>query len=144
MRIVGFAINKISAEKKKTAGEKIQIKSNIDIKDIQKQPIDISKDPALKFDFVFSVAYSPKLANIEIEGSVAALDDKNEAKEVLKEWKKKKFTHPMRTALFNFIMDKCNLKALQIEEDLNIPLHVPLPKLRAQQEQNTNPANYAG
>lgn len=145
MKIAGFSISKISAEKKIPIKGKLELKSNVDIKDILKEEIQITKNAALKFDFEFSINYEPKVASILISGSIIAIDEKDESKEILKEWKKKKFTHPMRISLFNFIMDKCNLRALQLEEELALPLHVPFPKLRPQpQEQPSSKANYAG
>jgi len=147
MRIIGFSVNKILAERKTPSQGRIEIKSNINIKDIVKEDINISNSPALKFDFEFTIDYSPKTAIVEIFGSVVVIDDKNESAEILKDWKKKEFKHPMKVTLFNFIMDKCNLKALQVEEDLSLPLHIPLPKIRAEQSNsnnNNNSANYTG
>ncbi len=151
MRIIGFSLEKVLAERKNPIKGKVEVKSNIDIKNIQKQEVAISKSPGLKFDFDFTIDYEPKFANVIISGSVIALDEKEESAEILKEWKKKKFVHPVKLALFNFIMDKCNLKALQLEDDLSLPMHIPLPKLRVQQPQQTDgqggqsgPANYAG
>jgi len=36
--------------------------------------------------------------------------------------------------LFNIILKKSTLKALQIEEELNIPLHMQLPSLKKQEK----------
>lgn len=143
MRIVGFNISKILAERKNPIKDKLEIKSNVNIKDIQKEEIPITKSSALKFEFEFTIDYAPKIAEVVILGSVLVIDEKDESKDILKDWKKKKFSHPMKLPLFNFIMDKCNLKALQLEEEINLPLHLPLPKIRPQQEQD-QPANYAG
>lgn len=141
MKIIGFTVSKISGEKKKLIQEKLEIKSNIDIKDIQKQKINISENPGLKIDFEFKVDYDPKVANILIGGSIIVLDDDKQSEDILKNWKKKKFEHPIKLPLFNFIMEKCNLKSLQLEEDLALPFHIPLPKLT---NKNTTPANYTG
>lgn len=148
MRLIGFSITKISAEKKSTPKGSMNLKSNVDIKDIQKEEIQFTKNAAVKFDFEFTIEYEPKIASINLAGSVIAMDEKDESKEILKDWKKKIFTHPLRVSLFNFIMDKCNLKALQLEDELGLPLHVPLPKLKNQPQAAPNPentkANYAG
>lgn len=147
MRIIGFTVSKVLAERKKTVQDKIEIKSGLNIDNISKEEIDISKNPSLKFDFSYSVSYEPEAGNILINGSVIALDEKDEGKEILKEWKKKKFTHHLKLSLFNFIMDKCNLKALHLEEELSLPFHIPLPKLSLgpdQKSEEKNKANYAG
>lgn len=148
MKIIGFSINKVSGEKKKELKGKSEIKSGLNIDEISKEEINISDKSSLKFDFTFNIDYSPDFGNIEIRGSVMILDDKDEGKEILKEWKKKKFIHPVKLPLFNFIMEKCNLKALQLEEELSLPFHIPFPKLTPVQNQqnpkNDNPANYTG
>ena len=146
MKIIGFNITKILAERKNPIKGKLEVKSNVDIKDISKESVPISDNEALKFEFEFTINYNPKFADIIIAGSVLALDDEDDSKEILKQWKKRKFEHKLKLPLFNFIMEKCNLKAFQLEEELSLPLHIPLPKLRPQQDQesNKNPANYAG
>jgi len=40
----------------------------------------------------------------------------------------------MRVPLFNFIMNKCNIKALYLEDEMGLPLHIPLPKISTEQE----------
>jgi hypothetical protein len=148
MKIIGFNITKIDAERKSAIKEKLEIKQNIDVKNIEKSEVNISNEESIKFDFKFSLQYNPNVAEILIEGSILALDDKQESKEILKQWKKKKFTHPVKLVIFNFILDKCNLKALQLEEELNLPKHIKLPRITPQPDtnsnQNNNPANYAG
>jgi len=143
MKIIGFNISKISIERKNPIKGKLELKSGLDIENIEKDEVPISPNPALKFDFAFKIDYNPNIAKIEIKGSVITLDDKDEGKDILKAWKKKKFDHPSKIPLFNFIMGKCNIKAIQLEDDLGLPLHIPMPKLRPKTE-NSNPANYTG
>lgn len=148
MKIMGFSIKKISAEAKSQPKGKLEVKQGININNIAKEEVPISDKPALKFDFTFSIDYAPGIAKIEMLGSIITLDDKDESKEILKEWKKKKFSDAgIKVPLFNFIMSKCNIKALQLEEELGLPFHIPMPRVAPSQEsnqQNNNPANYAG
>jgi len=145
MKIIGFNISKISAERKNPIKGNVEVKSGLNIDNITSDELNISKDPSLKFDFSYEINYSPDIALITIKGSIIAIDDKNESKEILKEWKKKKFDNPIKLPLFNFIMDKCNLKALNLEEELGLPFHIPLPKLAQKSEKvEENRANYAG
>jgi hypothetical protein len=144
MKIIGFVISKILVERKNSVQGKIEIKSDLNIDDIRKDEINISEKPSLNFDFSFSLNYSPDIAKLEIKGSVITIDDKDEAKEILKEWKKKKFTHEVRLSLFNFIMNKCNIKAIQLEDELGLPLHIPFPKLAPANQEQENKANYTG
>ena len=149
MKIIGFSLHYINAEKKQEqAKEKIEVKSNIAVDDISKTEIDFSKDSALKIDFTFSVTYSPSMANIDLKGSIILIDENNESTNILRDWKKKEFDSPLKLQLFNFIMDKCNLKALELEEELTLPFHIPMPKFSAPSKEtadkNNNAASYAG
>lgn len=152
MRVIGFSLTNISAGKYKPLAGKLDIKSGLNIDDISSDKVDISKSEALKFDFTYDISYGENIAKIELKGTVLVLDDKDEGKTILKDWKKKKFDHPMRLSLFNFIMEKCNIKALHFEEELGLPFHIPLPKLAPapkqtaseNKEESKNKASYAG
>jgi len=145
MKILGFSLNKVSIEKKEPIKGKLEIKSNLNIDEIKREEINISDKPALKFDFTYSIDYSPNVAKVEIKGSVITIEEEAEAKEIIKNWKKKKFSSEIKIPLFNLILDKCNLKALQLEDELSLPIHLPLPKLQAQSTSNSNPnPHYAG
>jgi len=151
MKIIGFSIKKVVAERKNPSKGKLEIKQGLNIENIAIEEINISDKPSLKFDFNFSIDYNPDIAKVAIEGSVIVLDDKGEGKEILKDWKKKKFDHPIKVALFNFILDKCNIRALHLEEEVGLPFHLPFPKLQvapAKPAENPksekNQANYTG
>ena len=149
MRIIGFNIKKITAEKKENPKGKLEIKQGLNIDNISEEELSLGDNKkSLKFDFTFKVDYSP-VGLIELTGSVLMMDEKDEGKEILKDWKKKKFDHAIKMSLFNFIMDKCNLKALSLEEEIGLPFHIPFPKLapaqnKSSDSKNNNPANYAG
>ena len=137
MQVIGFNFEKISAEKKlpKPKDKTINVNSNINIKNISPDQLEVIKDKSvLKFDFEFEVDYKPEFANILFKGNVLTLTEKEEAKNVLKKWKSKKIPEEIRLPLFNLILTKCNLRALQLEEELNLPTHVPLPKIKQEPE----------
>ena len=134
MRIIGFNLSKVSIERQEKLEGKLEIKQNINVDNIDKQKIDISKDEALKIEFTFSVDYDPKFAKVEFKGHVLAMPEKDEAKQILKEWKDKKIPDGIRMGLFNFIMSKCNIKALALEDEMGLPTHVPMPRIDPNQE----------
>jgi len=137
MQIIGFNFEKIQAERKNPSKEKIQVKSNINIISIEQEKLDIVKSQeTLKFNFDFSVEYT-EMANISLKGFVLMLLEKEKAKDVLTKWKKKKISDEVRILLFNFILTKCNIRALQLEEELGLPSHVPLPRISQQQTSYT-------
>ena len=134
MRIIGFNLSKVSIERKEKLEGKLEIKQNINIDEISKEKINIAKEEALKFEFTFSINYDPKFAEVEFKGHVLALPEKDEMKKILKEWKSKKIPEGIRVGLFNFIMAKCNIKALSLEDEMGLPTHVPMPKIGPKQE----------
>ena len=67
--------------KLKIEGE-LKIDQNIDIKEIAKEDISISKDEALKIKFAFSVNYSNDFAKLEFEGYLITLPEKEELKQI--------------------------------------------------------------
>lgn len=146
MQVIGFNFEKILAErterKNQKAGEKLEIKSNINVKDISPEKVDIVKDKeVLKFSFEFTIDYHPEIAKLLLAGSAIMMMEKDKAKEIMKKWKSsKKITEDVKIPLFNMIMTKSNLRALQLEEELNLPTHIPMPRIQPQQ----NNANYTG
>ena len=136
MQIIGFNLTKISIQREDKLEGKVEIKQNIGIDDVSEEKISITKDNTLKIKFTFSVDYSEgKYAKVEFKGHVLLLPEKDEFKEFLKSWKDKKVPEGIRTPLFNFIMSKCNIKALQLEDEMNLPLHIPMPKLNIQSKE---------
>ena len=58
------------------------------------------------------------------------LAGEDEIKEVLEDWKKKKLSDSFQEILFNIILRKANIKALELEEELNLPFHINLPSIK--------------
>ena len=138
MQIIGFNLTKISIEKKEKIPVQLKINQGIDIKEVSKEVIPFSSNEALKMLFNFTISYSEDSAKLEFEGNLILLPDKNEAKTFLKEWKNKKVPENARIPLFNFIMNKCNIKALQLEDELGIPYHIPMPRVNPNNPNNPN------
>ena len=137
-QLIGFNFTKALAEREKELKGQITVKHNIDIKEVRKETLNLSKDKdVLCFDFEFSINYEPKLAKLLFEGNVLLLTEPKEGKDILKNWKKKESNENVRLLVYNTILTKCSIKALQMESDLNLPSHLPLPKL-APAKQVTN------
>jgi hypothetical protein len=134
MRIIGFNLLKTSVERKEKPIPRPKITQNVDIKDVTKEKIPISDQEVLKIRFNFVISYSGDFAKLEFEGNVIALPGKEGLKDFLKSWKDKKIPEDVRIGLFNFIMSKCNVKALQLEDEMGLPLHVPMFRLKGNQE----------
>lgn len=143
MNLIGFSINKINAEVKEKVKDKVDIKTNINIPSISQEKIKLNNNEIpIKLDFEITIKYQPEVATLFFGGSVVISVEKKQSKKILEDWKNKKINPEIQTPLFNFIMTKTNLKALKIEEDLNLPPHIPLPKVSSKQNQDNT--NYTG
>ena len=135
MRLLGFNFNKISIEKKSTINEKLKTNININIAEIKeiKQKEFKTKDEIIGVDFIYTVDYSPEFAKVELKGFLALGFEPKDAKKVLKDWKEQKMDEGFRYHLFDLILKKSTLKALELEESVNLPLHMPLFSLKRQE-----------
>lgn len=144
MKIVGFNINKINIERQDSPAGEVKVQSKLDIENINEEQVPFNKTTVLRFDFFFNLNYEPKLGKLEIKGSLLILDE-GELKDVLKEWKSKKtFSHASKIDILNYILSKCNLKAINLEEEVGLPLHIPFPKLALDFKKEDNRAKYTG
>jgi hypothetical protein len=131
MRLVNFNFTKISIEKFKNEAATIKFDTKIDISSIEPLKSDIIKikDELIKIDFVYTVLYEPDFVKLELAGTIILSVEPKIAKEILKSWKDKQTSEDFRIILFNIILRKSNIKALQLEDELNLPPHIPLPSL---------------
>ena len=135
MTIVGFSFTKFVCERKDLAAGKIGIKNNIVIKDVNeiKLPLGKNKEDGLKFIFQFVSNYTPDIGNIEITGELMYLGKGTEVTDILKEWKKaKKVPQEVMQQILNQILTRCNIQALVLSRDINLPPPIPLPRVGAQ------------
>ncbi len=132
MKLFGFNFTKIQIEKFKERVEGLKINTKIDISDIKEAKAGIlkTKEELLTVKFVYGLDYEPEMAKVELEGNLIVSLESKRVKEILKEWKKKKMPEDFRTTLFNVILRKSGLKALQLEEEMNLPIHMQMPTLK--------------
>lgn len=136
MNVLGFNFSKISVEKFPNKVENLQLNTNIDISDITTVKADMLKtnDELIGIKFSYSIKYDPNFAKIEFTGDILLSVDPKLAKNVLKEWKDKKFPEEFQVFVYNVILRKANIRALELEDEMNLPLHFPLPSLKKQEE----------
>jgi len=139
MRIIGFNFTKISIEKLKESSElkdQLKINTQIDVPELTevKSHILKTKEEIVGAKFAYGVNYNPDFAKIELEGRILVAVEPKVAKEIFKKWKKKKMPEDFRLLLFNVILKKSSLKALYLEEELNLPLHMPMPSFKKEQK----------
>jgi len=143
MRIIGFNLTKISVQREEKPKEKVKINQNINIEEVKEEDIPITKDKAVKITFNLTIDYSDNFAKIEFAGSILILPEKEEHKKFMEAWKNKKIPDNTRIPLFNFIMGKCNIKALALEDEMGLPLHIPMPRISpdSQSQPNSQPTD---
>ncbi len=140
MKLMGFNLNKINAERKlnKPEGE-LKINSNVNVDEIKEAKSDLLKtrEELLAITFSYKIDYNPDLASVEVGGNLVVSVDSKLAKNVLKEWKDKKIPDEFRLAIINLILRKATLKTLELEDQLNLPTHMPMPSLRPTEENSS-------
>tara|TARA_Y100000310_G_scaffold201978_1_gene202051 strand:- start:3134 stop:3577 length:444 start_codon:yes stop_codon:yes gene_type:complete len=146
--IVGFAFKKINISRKDTLSKGMKVKYNMDISSISEENVSLStKQKVLALDFDFTVDYEPDAANLAISGTVNYMAAADEVKKTLDLWKEsKKLPKDILILVTNVILDKCNVKALELEQDLNLPTHIPMPsvKVSGTEEGSKNAEQYIG
>lgn len=139
MKVIGFNIDEISG-KKNHDFKRYTINTDVTFNNVEKSKLDVLKDgETLKVGFKFLVNYkdaenkSEETKNeISILGSLLIMVDKELSKEFLKSWKNKEIPKDKIVGLYNFVLRKCSVRALQLEEDLNLQPHIPFPQVRPQ------------
>jgi len=136
MKFIGFNFNKINIEKNSTNFEDLKIKTNIDVSEIKdvKSNFLKSNEELINIQFTYNIDYNPKIAKIELSGNVILADKPKVIKDILKRWEDKKMEEEFKINLFNIILRKSNLKAMQLEDEMNLPLHISLPFLKKEKK----------
>lgn len=144
MKVIGYNLTKVNAEKKAETKTISSINTSIEFLNIDKDKIESIKDfEVIKVDFNFTVSYESqtdkkdttlKVAKIELEGNLIFAASKEEAKDLLKFSKKKDMPANIKVPLNNVVFKKCLVKAIELEDSLNLPFHIPIPQATLQQQ----------
>jgi hypothetical protein len=133
MTIVGLNFNKIVVEREGMPKGKISVTNNIQVKAVEKTDMAVGKvkQNALKFDFEFTAKYEPKIASILLVGTTTYFDAPEKIEELEKAWKKdKKLPKEIMTPVLNHILTKCNIEALLLSREVNLPPPMQLPTVQ--------------
>jgi len=134
MRLIGFHFDKINVERFKDKIDTLKINSKIDISQIKKIESDIfkTKEDIIEVKFSYDIIYEPDFAKIELKGNVLLAIDSKMAKEILEQWKNKQISEDFKVTVFNIILRKSSIKALQLEDEMSLPIHISLPLVKKQ------------
>lgn len=133
MAIAGFGFTSIEVKRKPMKGGKISISNNVAIKSIEEKELHLGKEKqkAAQFIFEFTSKYDPDVGHITIEGEILFIEEAKKVQDILDQWKKDKKVPPdVMTNILNNILNKCNITALILSREVNLPAPIPLPKVQ--------------
>ncbi len=133
MKLLGSKYIKIFAQINPDFSGKLNMNQNINIKKIEKYKPDLSKQDSLRIEYIYTIDYK-ELGKIEIEGILFIGGDSKIQKDLLKSWNEKDHNTPEQIAVMNLIIQKASIKAVEIEEELSLPIHFKLPSLQPKTE----------
>jgi len=141
MQIIGFNFTKMHGEKSpdfKSCG----MNTHVEFIDMEKDTVPFDeKLTALKASFKYILEYGDDLqekkkakilGEISFEGNIILSVTEEESKQLIKSWKKQKLSPDSLLPLYNFILKKCSLRSVVLQEDLNLPTHLNIPQLKKQ------------
>jgi hypothetical protein len=131
MTIVRINLNKINAERNLVAKvDKVSIKNNVSLKDVEAMDFDKDGKKGLKFSFTFDCNYEPELGKIEVAGQVFYMEEAKLVNEIKESWDKdKRIPTIVMEQIINAALHKGNIQAIKTAEDVNLPSPLPLPKV---------------
>lgn len=131
MKLVGFNYSKISVEKLKALKDaKIDTKINLaNLKEVSSGTFK-SKDEIIAIEFNYYIGYEPEMAKINLDGNLLIALEPKKAKQIVKDWKNKTLDEDFKFNVLTIILNKANVKALELEEEMNLPYHLPLTSLK--------------
>ena len=125
IKLVGSRFIKITAERNHDFSGKLEMSTNIQLKEVE--TIKDSKE-TIKVTYLFEIDYK-ELGKISIEGTLFLSSDTKTVKELLKNQKDKVYETPTHIAITNLIIQKASVKAIELEDELMLPIHIKLPSL---------------
>ncbi len=136
MTVIGMQFEKIVIEKLNPLKGKVTVNNNVALEKVEKfeVPVGNAKQLTARFHFSFSANYEPKIAVISLKGFLTYFDKKEVLEELEKAWKKdKKIDKNIMESVLNTILGKCNIEALILAREVNLPPPIPLPKVTVKQ-----------
>lgn len=110
---------------------KIQVNNNVSLTNVEKAEFAVApKQASAKFYFEFTAKYEPKVADILLSGFLIFADKEESVKSIIDGWKKdKKLPKEVMSSVLNIVLSRCNVEALLLAREVNLPPPIPLPKV---------------
>ena len=116
MKILGLNFTKLNAEKFSVETKGVKIGTHIYLSEIREVKADFfsSKERVLGIKFSYEIDYEPNFAKIKLAGNILVSTDETNFNKILEGWKEKNLPDDFRLSIFNLILKKSSLKALQL------------------------------
>jgi hypothetical protein len=131
--VIGFNIGKIEASRSSEIKGKLSIKNNVQIKEVENADLFLgkTKQAGLRFKFEYTSEYEPSAGKIVLTGDLLAVEEEAAAKAIVAGWKKdKKVNSDVMAHVLNNVLNKCNILAIILSREINLPAPVQLPKVQ--------------
>lgn len=125
IKIVGAKFLELESKRDPDFSGKLELKTNIQIDSMEEAKE--AKD-TLKVIYVFEIDYGA-LGKVKIKGVLFLSASDKIIKTILENKKNKEYNTPEYIEVTNLIIKKASIKAFELEEELNLPIHIKLPSL---------------
>ena len=135
MPIVGFSFITMDAKRKNHVRGKVDINNNMRIVDLEPRDLSFTKGQAgVNFKFDFISTYEPNIGTINLTGEVIFMDSDAAIQSLIDNWKKsQKVDKDVMSQILNHALTKCNIQALLLSQELNLPPPIMLPKVKVEE-----------
>jgi len=130
---LNLKFNKIDAYRSIDFKGDIKIKQNIKINTLEKFKSLNAKEETTKITYSFEISYGD-LGYVNIEGLLFISTDLKTQKNLIKNFEDKKINMPENMTLMNIIIEKTSIRAIQLEEEMSLPVHIKIPLLKIKED----------
>jgi hypothetical protein len=136
MAVLGFNYTKLLAEKKQPAKGKLSVNNNVSITDVEEEDLNFSDEKnALKVSFKYKSTYKPDVADLTIEGNIIYVNDQKATEDLLEAWDdNNSLPKDVMREVINFALSKCNVQAIIMARDINVPSPIRMPRVEADED----------
>jgi len=123
IKLIGAKFSKIEASRNSEFSGKAAMSNDIKIISIDR--VKDAKD-TLKIKYSYKIDYSD-LGYVLLEGFLFITSDSKIIKNVLRTFENKDFESQEQIAVTNLIVQKASIKAIQLEDEFGLPIHIRIP-----------------
>lgn len=133
MGVLGVRFTEISALAGKAPKGDIEVTTSLpNITSMRSVPVGTGKEKKefIIMGFECTTNYRPTDSKIELKGELNYLAE--EPKKIIEQWNKtKKLDEKISLPVINYLIKKCAVESIKIADDLQLPVPVKLPEVRA-------------